>query len=110
MALKKPGPMATAAAGCDVVPAAGGMGRFELIWEFLVSVRYGDGAPRQLPTLMFFVHDGRFTAALNDRDNGRTAFVSGDTLESVLEALERGLSEDTLGWRPNKPPGGKQRR
>jgi len=79
------------------------------VWEFLTSPVYDDGAPRALPTLMFFLHDGRLTAALNDRDNVQTVFVSGDSPEAILDALERGLAGDSLQWRPNKPAGGKKR-
>jgi hypothetical protein len=105
MSLKKPSLMQTAAAGCDVVPVEGGLPGFPLLWEFLSSGVYGDGMKRQLPTLMVFLHDGRLTLALNDRDNSRTAFVSGSTVPEALTALEGGLEGDSLGWRPNKPQG-----
>lgn len=100
--LKKPCASLHPSAGMDVVPSVGGIPGRDALWEFLVSPTYSDGLKRQLPTLMVFLHDGRLTGALNDRDNDRTAFVSGPTLESVLDALEGGLVADDLGWRPNK--------
>jgi len=105
MGLKKPSAALKPGAGCDVSPPTGGWPGRERLWEFLVTGRYEDGCPRQLPTVMLFLHDGRLTAALNDRDNERTAFVSGKAVEDVLDALERGLEDDSLGWRPNKPQG-----
>jgi len=74
---------------------------FPSLWEFLVALAYEDGGARALPTLMLFLHDGRLSAALNDRDVGQTAFVSGSSVLDVLGALEGGLVADSLAWRPN---------
>jgi hypothetical protein len=109
MALKKPSAMADCGAGMDVSTPETVVPGSPLLSEFIASPRYGDGTRRELPTLNLFLHDGRLTAALNDRDNQRTAFVSGVSLADVLGALETGLAEDSLGWRPNKPSGGKKR-
>jgi len=82
---------------------------FPALWEFLTSAVYDDGSKRALPTLMLFLHDGRLTAALNDRDNVQTVFVSGDSPEAILDALERGLVGESHQWRPNNKGGGKKR-
>jgi hypothetical protein len=102
MALKKPSPApddGMCSVG-DLLP--GFLSPWPLLWEFLVTHRYDDGSSRQLPTLMLFIHDGRLTAALNDRDNQRTAFASGSEPGCILDALEMGLEHDSLVWRPNQ--------
>jgi len=76
---------------------------YPTLWEFLVSSEYDDGGKRALPTLMFFLHDGRLTAALNDRDMIQTLFVSGGSPEELLGALESKLATGEGEWRPNKP-------
>jgi hypothetical protein len=108
MALKKPSASPTPAKAVDIIIWEEALPGLPLLGEFMFSAVYDDDSPRQLPTLMLFLHEGRLTAALNDRDQLRTAFVSGDSLDGVLEALEGGLAGDSLGWRPNKPQGKKR--
>lgn len=109
MALKRPTAAPGAAGGADVT----GVHEFDpgrtCLGEFMTCSVYVDGSKRELPTLNLFLHDGRLTGALNDRDNHRTAFVSAVSLAEVLDALERGLDDDSLGWRPNKPIGGRKK-
>lgn len=52
---------------------------------------------------MIFFAEGLVKGCLNDRDVGMSAWVSGPGMGAVLEALERGLQEDRLEWRKNKP-------
>lgn len=99
--LRKPsGPVSGSTAPADTL-SPGVMSCWPLLWEFLITPSYDDGSRRQLPTLMLFLHDGRLTGALNDRDNGRSVFVSGISPNDVLDALEMGLKDDSLVWRPN---------
>lgn len=101
MALKRPsGPRSESGSGVLVIDP-GPFSQYPLTWEFMTALVYEDGSRRQLPTLMLFLHDGRLTAALNDRDVGQTAFVSGTSVLDVLGALEGGLEADALQWRPN---------
>lgn len=110
MMLKKPS-AATSGGLLDVLPLGPGLlSPYPCVWEFLVTPTYDDGSRRQLPTLMFFLHDGRLTAALNDRDNNRTAFVSGCEPNGLLDALEAGLDADSLVWRPNQTSFQKKKR
>jgi len=89
----------------------GYLSAYPRLWEFLTVGVYEDGGKRLLPTLMLFLHDGRPTMALNDRDQECTAFVSGEAVGGLLDALERGLEADSLSWRPNRAgvPGKKGR-
>lgn len=67
--------------------------------EFLCLERWPDGSSRRTGTLLLFVDQGMLKACVTDRDGGLVAFVSGNTLPGLLDALERGLSADTLDWR-----------
>jgi hypothetical protein len=103
MALKRPSASPTPPPNTCSIDWSAALPGTPLLAEFMFSPVYDDDSKRELPTLMLFLHDGRLTAALNDRDQARTAFVSGDSLASVLVALEAGIAADALGWRPNKP-------
>jgi len=73
--------------------------RYPSLWTMLASRNYPDGGARQTSTLLFFVDQGCLKACLNDRDQGLQAWASGATVADLLDALERGLEEDTLDWR-----------
>lgn len=75
------------------------------LMEFMLVETYGDGKPRQLPTLMLFAEDGYVKACLNDRDLGRVAFVSAASVGGLFLSLEEGLQGSTLDWRPSKAQG-----
>lgn len=76
--------------------------RLPTLIEFLTERQYEDQSPRELPTLTLFAESGVLKAALNDRDTGRVAFVTGASLLAVLEALEEGLVFGNLDWRPSR--------
>lgn len=67
--------------------------------EYLSVETWADGRARTTSTVLIFYDTGACKACLNDRDNGRVAFVSAGSPETVLAALERGLEDDTLDWR-----------
>ena len=73
--------------------------RFPAIAEFLTLDHWDDGTDRRTATLLLFCEAGRWTSCLNDRENGRSAWASGDTPEGALEALEDGLASDNASWR-----------
>lgn len=108
--LKKPSPPAKGAGPSPGTHRPMLFSSWPLLWEFGTSVAYEDGSSRELPTLMFFLYEGRLTAALNDRDNSRTVFVSGSDPIGLLDALERGLADDDLQWRPNAQRKGQKNR
>jgi len=73
--------------------------------EYLTLDRFDDGSRRETASITLFFGDGSFKACLNDRSNKRVAFVSADSPIAVLGALEKGIQEDSLDWRPVKTPG-----
>lgn len=76
-------------------------GRFPVLYDFLTLTGVG-GHMRTTATANVFAEDGKWKCCLNDRDGSRYAFVSADTLERLLEALEGGLKRGTLDWRVSK--------
>jgi hypothetical protein len=83
--------------------------RFPALLEFLTATSWAPGEPRRPGTLTLFTDDGQWKASLNDKDGDRTAFVTGDSPEGVLVALEKGLQEDSLSWRSWGNTKGKKR-
>lgn len=82
--------------------------RYPHLWEFLTASTFEDGSARTLPSMTLF-GDGRLLkACVNDKAEGTVAFVTGTTLQTILEALEEGLAGDCLDWR-RSVGGGKKR-
>jgi hypothetical protein len=65
----------------------------------LCDETYADGGARKTATLLLFTDGGAFKACLRDRDADETAWVSGEGLEGILDALEAGLQGGRLDWR-----------
>lgn len=93
-----------AAGGSVNDPAA--LKRWPDLCEFLSAVVWPDGAPRQPGSLSVFVEDGRFKAALHDRDQSLSAYLTSDALLGLLDGLEKHLKADDLDWRPWREKGG----
>jgi hypothetical protein len=81
---------------------------YPALWEYMSEASWGEGKPRELATLLLFLDGGRLKAMLNDRDSGRVAFVTGCSLEEVLEALEGGLVSSSLDWRASQRSAGRR--
>lgn len=81
-------------------------GTFPSIWEYLSTDAWPDGSARQSSTLTIFVEGGRVKVCLSDRENDRSAWASGESLEEAAMSLERALGQDTVEWRkrPQTPP------
>jgi len=69
------------------------------IWEHLTATTWDDGSFRETSALSFFVEDGLVKCALNDKDLKRSLYMTGTTLEAVLEALEGQLEAGGGDWR-----------
>lgn len=65
----------------------------------LLDPVFADGKPRRTDTLLVFVHEGRLKGCLRDRTTDECAWVSGDGLVGILDALEEGLQTGALDWR-----------
>jgi len=72
------------------------------VWEFLTLSRYPDGSKRERSTLTVFYGDQGLTCVLNDRDNERALFASGESLGAILELMEDMVGSDNTVWRADK--------
>ncbi len=73
---------------------------YPALWEHLTCETYPeDGSPRKTSRLSVFLGAYGLQACLDDKEEGKVAFVSSDTLEGLLGALEAGLRENRLDWR-----------
>lgn len=73
--------------------------KFPTILEYLTDAKWEDGTDREVSSVTVFVEDGYFKLALNDKDLRRSLYVTGETLEKALLALEKGLNGQTADWR-----------
>lgn len=73
--------------------------RFPELWGFLWDLEFDDGSKRSPGSLVLFRDALRLKACLSDKDADLVCFVTADSPDALLEALERGLAEDTLDWR-----------
>lgn len=84
--------------------------RCPTLLEYLQSVKYGNGKPRQTSTLTIFIERGELKASLNDRDVGRTLWAASDGLAGLLDALEAMLCGEITPWRWKDEDGKNRRR
>jgi hypothetical protein len=82
--------------------------KYPTVLEFVSLRRWEDGTVRVCGTLLLFVDMGMWKACLHDKDASASAFVSGKTPGALLEAMEKGLREDSLDWRADRPQGGQK--
>jgi len=78
--------------------------RYPLLVEMMVTTQWEDKKPREVSTVLLVAEGGVWKGLLNDRANRRQAWVTGQTIDEVLDALESGLASGNLGWR-HAPPG-----
>lgn len=77
--------------------------QYPALIEYLTLTQWENGKPRQTATLMLFVEDGRVKLRFCDRAKARTLWMSSESLDSLLEALERHLRDGTGDWRKDRP-------
>lgn len=73
--------------------------KYAAIMEYLTADKWPEGEERQVSTLLVFSEDGIFKVCLNDRDMGRSLWVSGPSIPDALEALESTLRHGGGEWR-----------
>lgn len=76
-------------------------GLYPVLHDFL-TLQGCEGKARKVGSVSLFAEDGKWKAALNDRDGGLVAFCSADSFAGLLEALDRGLKSGSLDWRDSK--------
>lgn len=82
--------------------------RFESVHDWMTCLVDADRVKRQTSSVSLFVDDGKWKGVINDKDAGRSLFVSADTLEGVWEALEAHLATGGGDWRRSYGSKGKR--
>ena len=81
------------------------------LMEFLSSTLYEDGSSRLTGTLQISTGSGRWQGKLRDLAEKRYCFVTAETLDNLLLALEEVCQTGEGDWRadewPGKKPAGK---
>jgi len=77
----------------------GVLGVTPAVVEYLTAVSYPDQSPRERSTISVFLEDGVVKACLSDRDQARTLWRSGPSVEDALMALETAVVDGTADWR-----------
>lgn len=78
--------------------------------EFLSMRNWPDGSVRVTGTLTLSMEGGIWKAVLKDRDSAGVAFVSAETPDALLKAIDKGLGANSLEWRDDKFQGGTGKR
>jgi len=74
---------------------------FSELWEFLSKEAYSDGSKRMTGTISLKCTSSGISVTLTDPTSATYCCQSGDSLDDVFLALEIGLREGTLPWRPS---------
>jgi hypothetical protein len=72
------------------------------LYDFLTMTVWPDKAARKVGTIMIVAEGGRWKAWVHDGDGKRSAWVSSESFNGLLAIVDKELSEDSLGWRPDK--------
>lgn len=83
---------------------------FANLLEFLSMRTWPDGSLRLTGTITLSTEGSSWKATLKDRDSAGVAFVTADTPDSLLKALDKGIEAGTLEWRDDKFQGGSGKR
>lgn len=110
MLLKKPSANGSSG-GSSSKPICHGtiLSAFPALLEFLTLSTWEDGSPRKPGTLLIFLDGGTWKACLKDKNGPRVCFVSCPDLDGLLLAVEQGLIDDSLDWRPDRKASGPAR-
>lgn len=83
------------------------IGDLQGLVDFIGQAHWEDGTARTPGSVTFFVDDGRLKACVNDKDQGKVCFVTGDTFLGLLEAVDAVILTDAGDWRQcrDKPVG-----
>lgn len=76
---------------------------------FLSCESWPDGESRERGSLSVIIEDGVLKGVLNDKDGRRSAYIAADSLEQLLERLERAVGSPTTDWRAWKGQSVKRR-
>jgi hypothetical protein len=74
-------------------------GFYPTLCEWLTETTWEDGKSRKTSTLLLLTENGRWKAFLHDRDAKRGFWMTGEAYESLLGAIEEGLTKSSVEWR-----------
>lgn len=74
---------------------------FSELWGFLTDATYQDGTPRSTGQLSLKLSAGKLQVTLTDPTSSTYCCQSGSSLDDVFLALEIGLKDGSLPWRPS---------
>lgn len=75
--------------------------KYPMLWAFLTDEKWSSGETRETGSVLIFTQEGQWKAMVKDKDSAHIAFVTKGTFKTLLDALERGLVEEKLDWRPD---------
>jgi hypothetical protein len=101
--MKKPCVVDGVPAGATKPVVGGLMDGLPTVWAMMVDEAWDDGTARERATLLVLMDGAMVKLWLNDRALGRSCWVSGESLELALNALEDGLFGGSVAWRMTGP-------
>jgi len=78
------------------------LGTLKNLMEYLLSVSPEGKLLRQPGSLQVFIEAGRWKARLKDKQERAYCFVSAESLDDLLLAIDEGLASGNLDWRPDQ--------
>lgn len=109
--LRKPSPDAPSPEGVNLGEGDHFWDELPALREWMGTCKWDDGSERTVPTLLMLWQDGAWKLCLNDREEGRSCWVSSSCVLGALQALEEVLAEGTAEWRRSQPkPAGRKQR
>lgn len=97
--LSKPKPTESMGSSSGGFPDQGFEESYPTLYSYLCDASYESGEPRKTATITMFCDAGYLKACVNDRDNDRSAFVTSETMEGLLDSLEACLSDAKTVWK-----------
>jgi hypothetical protein len=75
---------------------------YPVLHAWMTDARWDDGKSRETTTVIVCVDQGTLKACVNDRDSGKSAWLSSDSLEGLFLAIECHLRDGSMPWRDAK--------
>lgn len=103
MPLQKP-QIAGSSSGVSSLPVERGkvLIAFASVLDFLSTKSWPDGSVRVTGTITLSMENSLWKACVKCRDSGGVAFVSAETPDGLLKALDKGLEANNLEWRNDR--------
>jgi hypothetical protein len=82
------------------LPARGDcLSQLDTLFSYLTDELWDDGSSRERSTMMTFADGVQWKVWFNDRAMGRTCWMTGETIEAALIALDQALADDSVSWK-----------